>query len=425
MRSQGKRVLAVSLVLLSCAVFQAGAEEALTWEDCVREAAKNHPDLIAAIEGVNRSKAGKKITASTLYPQITSSVSAATTKTGGSGTADSYAYGVSGSQLVFDGFKTAADVKAASETMKAAGENFRFVSSEVRFRLRSAFVDLLRAQELIRVTKEIAKLRKDNLVLISLRYQSGLEHKGALLTSEANLEEAKFEVSQAIRNHVVVQRQLTKEMGRETFVPVTVKGELDAGGAAQKKPDFEALVKDNPSLQKLIAQENAAAFGVSAAKRNFFPTLTAQAGAGRTGDHWPPGDDGDRWNMGLGLSLPIFEGGLRVAQVAQAQAALNQARAEERSARDGVIVSLEQAWASWQDALETTDVQKKFLAASEERARIAEAQYAIGMISYDNWTIIEDDLVRAKKALLDAQANALLAEAAWVQAKGETLEHEE
>jgi outer membrane protein TolC len=326
---------------------------------------------------------------------------------------------------VFDGFKTAADVKAASETTKAAGENFRFVSSGVRFRLRSAFVDLLRAQELIRVTKEIAKLRRDNLVLISLRYQSGLEHKGALLTAEANLEEAKFETAQAIRNRIVGQRQLTKEMGRETFVPVTVKGELDAGGAAQKKPDFEAIVKDNPSLQKLLAQENAAAFGVSAAKRNFFPTLTAQAGAGRTGAHWPPGDDGDRWNMGLGLSLPIFEGGLRMAQVAQAQAALNQARAEERSTRDGVIVALEQAWASWQDALETIDVQKKFLAASEERARIAEAQYAIGLISYDNWTIIEDDLVRAKKALLDAQANALLAEAAWVQAKGETLEHEE
>jgi hypothetical protein len=46
------------------------------------------------------------------------------------------------------------------------------------------------------------------------------------------------------------------------------------------------------------------------------------------------------------------------------------------------------------------------------------------MIAYDNWTIIEDALVRAKSALLDAEANALLAEASWIQAKGETLEYE-
>jgi len=30
----------------------AGAEETLTWGDCVREAAKNHPDLIAAVQEV-------------------------------------------------------------------------------------------------------------------------------------------------------------------------------------------------------------------------------------------------------------------------------------------------------------------------------------------------------------------------------------
>jgi outer membrane protein TolC len=64
------------------------------------------------------------------------------------------------------------------------------------------------------------------------------------------------------------------------------------------------------------------------------------------------------------------------------------------------------------------------LTATEERSKIAQAQYSIGLMSYDNWTIIEDDLVSAKKNLLNAQAAALLAEANWILAKGETLEHE-
>jgi len=68
-------------------------------------------------------------------------------------------------------------------------------------------------------------------------------------------------------------------------------------------------------------------------------------------------------------------------------------------------------------------VQRKFLEAAQERARIAEAQYSLGLIQFDNWTIIEDDLVGTKKAFLDTQANALLAEANWISAKGETLEY--
>jgi outer membrane protein TolC len=77
------------------------------------------------------------------------------------------------------------------------------------------------------------------------------------------------------------------------------------------------------------------------------------------------------------------------------------------------------------DATELVSVQDKFLEAAQERSRIAEAQYSVGFITYDNWIIIEDNLVRSKTDFLDAQANAMIAEASWIQAKGETLEHEE
>ncbi len=406
------------------------AEEVLTWKDCVKEAAKHHPDFIAAVEGVNQSKATEKITASGLFPQINSNVNAQTAKTTSgesnaktSQTSDNYSYGVSGSQLVFDGFKTINNVKGASENIKASQANYRFVSSEVRFRLRSAFIDLLRAQELLLVARDITSIRRDNFVLITLRYQSGQEHKGALLTAQANLTEAKFEMDQAKRTLEVAERELNKEMGLEQFTQVQVRGDFEVRAATKEKPDFEAIVGNNPSLQKLIAQKNAAAFGVKAAQGNFFPVLSAQAGAGRSNAHWPP--ENDQWNLGLGLSLPLFEGGLRSAQLSEARATLSQAVANERSTRDGVILSLEQTWATFQDAVDNVNVQKEFLAAAQERSKIAEAQYSIGTITYDNWTIIEDDLVSAKKAYLNAQANVLVSEANWIQAKGETIEHEE
>ena len=104
---------------------------------------------------------------------------------------------------------------------------------------------------------------------------------------------------------------------------------------------------------------------------------------------------------------------------------MNQRQADERSSRDSVILTLEETWMTMQNAMETVAVQKKFLRAAEERAKIAQAQYSNGLISFDNWIIIEDDLVGAKKAFLDAQANAYIAEAEWIQAQGGTLDYAE
>ena len=411
-----------AVILLSSAC-RAFAEEELTWESCIKESAQNHPDLIAAGETIKESEAAKKITASGLFPQVDSSASVERTKTGsGSSKAvNNYSLGVNGSQLVFDGLKTVNNVNAAKENIKASQQSYKFTSSEVRLRLRTAFVNLLKAQESIKVTEDIAKLRKDSYELITLRYQSGLEHKGALLTAEANLAQANFGVEQAKRNIELSQRQLIKEIGRKEFSPLTVKGEFDVSDAVSTKPDFETLSLTNPSLLQIIAQKNAAQFGLKSAYANFSPQLSAGAGANKTGTRWLP--QTDEWNLGLTLSFPIFEGGLRVAQVSQAEALVNQLNANQRSIRDGIIVSLEQTWSSLQDAVGTVDVQSKQLAAAQEREKIAEAEYSTGFITYDDWTIIEDNLVSAKINHLNAQANALLAEANWIQAKGETLEY--
>ncbi len=414
----------IIFLLLACFLKNVGAEETFTWQDCVKEAARNHPDLISAQESVKQSEAGKKITASSLFPEINSNAGASVAKASAAKkSTDTYNYGVSGTQLLFDGLKTSDNLKSASENIKAARYNYKFVSSEVKLRLRTAFINLLKAQESITITEEILKIRRDNLELITLRYESGVEHKGALLAAEANLARAEFEVNQNKRALESAQRQLIKEMGRPVFSPLAVEGAFKVSGAALEKPDFEVLAGKNPSLGKLIAQKNSAFFGIKAAEANFFPQISAQVGAGKSSSRWPP--ENSSWNAGLALTFPLFEGGLRQAEVAQAKSVFNQAEANERSVKDGVILALQQNWAAFYDAVETVEVQKKFLDAAIERASISEAQYSLGLVQFDNWTIIEDDLVSAKKAFLNAQANALLAEANWVQAKGETLEYVE
>lgn len=417
----------IILVFLFVSYSPVIAEEPLSWQDCIKEAAKNHPDLIAAQEEVKQSEAGKKITNSTLYPQIDANLSASTSKTGsgessGSSTSDSYSYGVSGTQLIFDGTKTIQNVKSASENICASKQNFKYTSVTVRYRLRSAYINLLKAQEALKITQDIYDIRQSNLALITLRYESGLEHKGALLTSEADLAKAKYGINQARRALEVAQRDLIKEMGWAQFTPIAVKGDFKVKDTGLEKPDFEIIAQKHPSLQQLIAKKNMAQFSLNAAYASFSPTLSGSAGADKSGSHWEP--KGDNWNLGFALSMPIFEGGLRLAEVSQSTAYLNQIKENERSAKDSILMALEQSWASLQDAIDNIEVQYKSLIATEERSKIAQAEYSIGFITFDNWTIIENNIVQQKNAYLDAQANALLAEADWIQAKGETLEYE-
>ncbi len=418
--------IAVSFTFVTCA---ARAGETLRWEDCVAEANKNHPDLISAQEKLKQAIASKEVTRSGYLPQVTSSASRNDSQGSGSGSlkkkhSTSYAYSVTGEQLLFDGFKISYDLSQAERNIRASRYNYDVTSSNIRLRLRTAFVDLISAQELTKVTESIAARRKQNMDLVKLRYEGGREHKGSLMTSEADLSEAEFEVQQAARNIYVSQRRLIRELGRKGHdEPLAASGDLEVRDAERQRPDFEGLAGTNPFLKELIAQKEAARYGVSSAKAEFFPQVYVSGSAGKSDSSLPP--ERTQWSLGGTVTLPIFEGGSRLANVVKAKAALRQAEADERSGRDGVIFTLAETWMSLQDATDKVEVQRKFLEAAKERARIAEAEYSNGIVSFDNWIIIEDNLVSAKKSFLSAQTNALIAEANWVQAKGGTFDYDQ
>jgi outer membrane protein TolC len=315
--------------------------QTLTWPQAFEEARKNHPDLVSAREKINQNKAQKNITRSGALPQIDASAGASTAASTGKRESESYDYGVSARQLLFDGFKNSNDTAAAREQIRAAVYNYEVVSSNVRLRLWTAFVDLLAAQENFKVVEAIAERRKQSFDLVTLRYENGREHRGSLLTAQANLSQARFEVEQAQRAIYFSQRRLSKELGRANFVPIEAQGALDVLAIDGAMPDFEGLVSTVPFLKELAAQKEAARFGVKSAQSNFFPQVYATGGAGRSDTSWPPSSR--NWSAGLSVSVPLFEGGLQQAQLARARAAYNQSQADERSGRDGMILTLAQS----------------------------------------------------------------------------------
>lgn len=430
----------MALMIFIFAIGHVQAEESILWKGCVDEARANHPDLQSAAQKISQNKATKEITRSAYLPQVTGNASEVTSKgatfgsSGGTGSSDiqvgtakrqkstSYDYGVTAQQLLFDGFKTSYDLSSAQRNIEAARYYYDVTSSNIRLRLRTAYINLLIAQDLLKVSEEIQGRRKQNLDLVQLRYEGGREHKGSLLTSDADLAQATFDVDQARRSIYLAQRQLTKELGRDKFFPMVARGDFLVKDSDPVRPNFERLCVTNPLLRQLVEQKEAAKYGVKSAKAMLYPQIFASGTVGNTNvDAFP---DKNEYSFGSNLTFPFFDGGNTIASIAKARAVLAQAEADEKSGRDGVVYTLSNTWTILQDAIQRVGVTRKSLNAAEERARIAEAEYSIGLLIYDNWIIIENNLVTAKRTYLSAERDALIAEANWIQAKGETLDYD-
>lgn len=400
----------------------ASAGELLQWQDVVAATLDHQPDLKGASLRVDEARYDRKISQSAFFPQISASSSFRRSDSSGDDWTQSYNHGLSGSLLLFDGLKTPYAVKAAGKRIDEQHFAYEVASSDALLNIRSAFVQLMESQELITLTKDIRDRKKQNLELVQLRYEGGKEHRGAYLTAEAELAEAEFDVREAERELILSRRRLLIAMGFEEMKDITVSGMFGLSETYLEKPDLNGLLDGVPFLKQLAAAREASLYNKKAAKSELWPTITASTSLGRSGEDFR-GDEDDL-SFGVAFSVPIFEGGRNKASIQKSHVSFLRAQATEESGRQEVLLSLEDSWKSLKDAIETVDVRKKFLQASEERAKIAAAQYGTGLIGFDDWIIIENNLVSAQKNYLFARSGMLSAEAGWIHSLGGTLNDE-
>ena len=409
----------LSLAVIPVPISAADFQEKLTWDDCVREAAITNPDLLAAGMEVNQAAAEKRMTRANLLPQISADAATSTSKSSGDDQGESYSYGIEGRQLIFDGLKSWYDLDQSTQELIVAHQRYEITSMGVRLSLREAFISLLKAQELVGISENIAARRRKQAGLVELRYQGGREHKGALLTSRANLSQAEYDITRARRDIEVSREELRKELGRDGPAPKRAEGELVISPRQPGPPAFDQLVNEHPTVLELAARKEGSQLELNSSYSVFSPEIYGRAGIRRSDSDWPPSDE--NWSVSLTVSLPLFEGGSRIDDLSRARSALTGSEEEERSGRSGVFLDMRESWINLEDADEYVSIQQQFQDAGEERAKIAEVQYSTGLLSFDNWIIIEDDLVRAQKRYLEARAEAMRAEAQWTYARGGTL----
>ena len=393
------------------------ADPALSWQDCLNEAAAQHPGLTAARASVQAAQASVRAAQAGRLPQLSASGQAGYSENSEAvGGEDSYRASVDLDQVLYDGGNTRSGVQVAEADASVALAEARQNEADVLYNLRVAFADLLWAQEQIGLLEQIRQRRADNVEMVDLRYQGGQEHQGSLALNQAALQEAETDLQQARRNLEVTRGTLTRALGRERDDPgLAIAGTLD-DIPMPDAVDHAALARSTPSSAQAEAALIRARASLQQARSGNHPSLSAYGTASRYGDEWSVEEDS--LGAGVRVSIPLWSGGQVSADIRRAAARLAAADASRVETLNAQRVRVEQTYQSFQEAVEALAVRRQFLAAQELRATIAREQYGNGLLDFDNWDIIENDLINRQKALLETRRQAWRAEAAWWQVTG-------
>jgi len=392
----------------------------LTWEDCVRLATKENPDLQASREAVLNSDAVRMGAYSALYPQISASFGDNRNYQGANlysphNYSTSYAEQLSISQLIFNGFATKGNIDQARAQLNGAFANLNGEKAALSFNLKSAFAQLLYAQKLIKISQDVIGIQQGNARLVRLLYEGGSEDKGNMELSQANLDQALFNLDQAIRTRDLSGVQLGVFVGQNLPPPVLAEGELQTD-ALPVKPDFNKLALLTPTYFEHRAQVDAAAAGITIATSGWYPTVTANASADRSDSEFPLKNHG--WSAGFSVSYPIFQGGATYFDVKAANASLRQALDNLRSGTNDAALTLAQMFKGMVDAEDNVRIQQEILDATALRYKISQADYRNGLMSFQDFNTITDAYVGQLQTLLSAQLSAVISEASWEEARG-------
>lgn len=394
------------------------ADEVLTWERIVEEAREKNPDLEASRHSVDKSKGQRNAAISPFLPQISANAGmtyGSDERVGVVSNTRQYSAGVAAKQNVFNGFQDAAKLSQANAVVDSSEWALRALRAKLHGDLKTAFATALFQKETLVLLRKVEERRRNNAELVALRFEGGRENKGAAMRTQAQFTQASFEVGQADRNLQVARRQLSRLLGRDDAANFDVAGSLMTKPLVAK-PDFRELAKQVPTRQQSEADMRAAQAATKKAKGEFLPTLDLSAAYSRVRIEDPP--DTYRFQAGVTLSLPVFNGALNIFNVQTARAEELRAEAAFRSTELQIAFLLEQSFANLENAVARAVAQEANTRAAELRSEIGRGQYEAGVLDYNQWDIIENERITQQQNLIAVRRDALTAEGAWEQATG-------
>ena len=408
----------------------------VTLSDAIREAIQANLDIRAAERGVAAGEQEVGVARSVLLPQADATGLGAqidefrASTSLGSAAERTISGSLGFSQLIFSdpAWGNYSIQKSLQKGREAEFDQLRF---EIAQEAATAFLDVLRAETLEDIQKQNLRLTQSNLDLARRRERLGVSGPADVFRWESRLAADRRDVITAQRTadatRAAFNRVLDRPQGQafQAVEPSLGDPELRTGNGRLLPYVDNQIVFDTftefcvseglaaaPELRTIDAALEAQRRVSSIASRRFWlPDLAffgdigkdfKRSGIGSTPPDLPdplpqlPADPQTEWTLGIKASIPLLEGGGRVAEVSRSNREVERLEFERRAVSNAVELrirtSLEQVAAS----SSAINLNEQSAEAASRNLELVTDSYSQGVVS-----IIE---------LLDAQNNALVAQ---------------
>lgn len=384
----------------------------LSLDQALKIGLQNQNTLGIAQNQVEAARARVTQSRGSYYPQIAPSYSyssqVTTQRFNGvtqTGTVESGVTQIAARQLIFDMGKREENVLISKYNARSAELNVLDTRQVIISNISTAYFDLMRQKELVKVAEANAARAKTTLEYTQAAADAGTVARKDILQAQADLDNALVSAIIARNNVRLAQTTLKSTMGVLSSEQVLVPDAAPDAPSATPDPltaaDYTKLAFDaRPDLKREVASIDANRHNVKIANIEAGFQVQADITEGYRIDPVP----GENRSFNTTFSYPLFDGGSTRAAVRQAKANLEQSRRQLDLTRQNVQL----------------DVEQSFLTREEARVRIGAAEAAVkaARLNYDaalaaqregavTGTIL--DVITAQAQLVTAETNAVQA----------------
>jgi outer membrane protein len=435
------RALVLALALSTAALAQQQPPQPLTLDEALRLGLQRNSDLQRQVLLSLSAEQDRIIARSAILPRLDFNASVARNRQGAgtvvvqgvpfSQPTSKYTTtnaGLSLSQVIFDGGKWWNNISAANLGFAASEAQVDEQRLQITYLIEQRFYELVRAQRQLQVFAEAATRSRDQANSTQRLFEGGRATQADVYAARANRDNDEVTRLGQERNVELARADLSTAIGLDPGAPLTVREPPNMLAEPVPPPEVQQAVEhaltNRPSLKAFALTAESNRKSASAAKGDYWPTLSAEAFWRRgTRDDFArvfdeaPGRDSQS-GVGLNLTWNIFSGLSTQANVRKAEIQVALAENDLANGRRSVAADVEKAVAQLGTARAQVRVAQQAEQTAKEGLRLARTRQEVGVGNQLEVRDAELKLTQAQLNVVGSLVDGREAEAALRRAQG-------
>jgi outer membrane protein len=421
-----------SLVLLSSSSIEEDEvlRETLSIEECIEIALRNSPLILVAEGSVKKSELDVGDARANLFPEVDLSGGYYIDKDYNTfeWNRNHYDLDLSASIQPFSSGKTYLDIERTNANLNSAREGYRLTKMDLIMEVISRYYNLIKASQMLELLVSTLEQKKYQLEFSRAQFELGMVPRADTLKARAAFEGARVDLHETDGEYLIRKAELNEIMGLDLDSSISVKEvelkDLDV-------PEFDSVLtvayENSPDIKRQEFSIAASKYNMMIAWTNRLPTLTLTGGYGLNAERFAFEDmpvnrtnlgDNSDWSVGLSLSFPIFDGGVKSRAIRKANIDLNNARLEYENLQREVKLEVKSAHLNLENASKKIELTERQVASAEESYEAALGMYKNGLAPITEVIDAEVALTEGRINFINSKYDFLEAEALLKKATG-------